>query len=43
MVRWLEAHDDEVRAALSRRGVVQLRIETNNEQRREQFDVLTTG
>jgi ribonuclease G len=41
MVRWLEAHEDEIRPALARRGVVQLRIETNNEQRRENFDVLT--
>jgi ribonuclease G len=43
MVRWLEAHDEEIRAALSRRGVAQLRIETSNEQRREHFDVQTAG
>jgi ribonuclease G len=41
MVRWLEVHENEIRMALARRGVIQLRIETNNEQRRENFDVLT--
>jgi ribonuclease G len=39
MVRWLEAHDGEIRGALLRRGVAQLRIEINGEQRRETFDV----
>jgi ribonuclease G len=43
MVRWLEAHEQEIRSALSRRGVAQLRIETNNEQRREHFDVHSAG
>lgn len=43
MVRWLEAHDDEIRAALSRRGVAQLRIEPSNDQRRENFDVQAAG
>jgi ribonuclease G len=43
MVRWLEAHEQEIRSALSRRGVAQLRIETNNEQRRENFDVYSAG
>jgi ribonuclease G len=43
MVRWLEAHEDEIRSALTRRGVVRLRFESNNEQRRENFDVETTG
>jgi ribonuclease G len=39
MVRWLETHEGEIHAALSRRGVAQLRIETGSEQRREIFDV----
>jgi ribonuclease G len=43
MVRWLEAHENEIRAGLSRRGVTQLRFESNMEQRREVFDVETTG
>ena len=43
MVRWLEAHEAEVRAGLSRRGVTQLRFESNMEQRREVFDVETAG
>ena len=41
--RWLEAHEAEVRAGLSRRGVTQLRFESNMEQRREVFDVETAG
>ncbi len=43
MVRWLEAHEAEIRAGLARRGVTQLRFESNMEQRREVFDVGTTG
>lgn len=39
MVRWLEAHQPEIHAALSRRGVAQFRIETHSEQRREIFEV----
>ena len=43
MVRWLEAHEDEIRSALARRGVARLRFEANTEQRRENFDVETVG
>jgi ribonuclease G len=43
MVRWLEGHEDEIRAALARRGVSRVRFESNNEQRRENFDVETAG
>jgi ribonuclease G len=45
MVRWLEMRQDEVLAALRRRGVMQVRFETkgNAEQRRENFDVETIG
>ena len=43
MVRWLEAHEDEIRSALVRRGVARLRFEANTEQRRENFDVETVG
>ena len=43
MVRWLEAHDDEVRTQLHRRGVNQLRLMTHTEQRRESFLVETEG
>ena len=41
MVRWLVAHEDEIRAALARRGVPRIRFEANTEQRRENFDVET--
>jgi ribonuclease G len=41
MVRWLEAHNDEIRSNLGRRGVTQLRFEVTTEQRREIFDVET--
>lgn len=43
MVRWLEAHEDEIRSSLARRGVQRLRFETNSEQRRENFDVENAG
>jgi len=43
MVRWLVAHEDEIRSALSRRGVARIRFEPNTEQRRENFDVETIG
>jgi len=43
MVRWLEAHEDEIRSALARRGVARIRFEPNTEQRRENFDVETLG
>jgi ribonuclease G len=41
MVRWLEAHEDEIRSALARRGVMRLRIEAHADQRRENFEVET--
>jgi len=41
MVRWLEAHEEEFRASLMKRGVARLRFEANTEQRRENFDVQT--
>jgi len=43
MVRWLEAHADEIRSALGRRGVMRYRIEAHSDSRRENFDVETTG
>jgi ribonuclease G len=43
MVRWLEAHEEEIRASLARRGVMRLRIDTHGDQRREAFDVETLG
>ncbi|HYM17745.1 MAG TPA: Rne/Rng family ribonuclease [Micropepsaceae bacterium] len=43
MVRWLEAHEAEIRAGLARRGVTQLRFESNMAQRREVFDVETAA
>jgi ribonuclease G len=43
MVRWLEAHLDEIRNALSRRGVMRYRIEAHSDSRRESFSVETTG
>lgn len=39
MVRWFETHEAEIRTALARRGVAQLRVESHTEQRREIFDV----
>jgi len=41
MVRWIEAHEDEIRNALTRRGVMRFRIEAHADQRRENFDVET--
>ena len=43
MVRWLEAHADEIRSALGRRAVMRYRIEAHSDSRRENFDVETTG
>ena len=43
MVRWLDAHEQEIRAALARRGVARINFEANNEHRRENFDVETVG
>ena len=41
MLRWLEAHEQEIRDGLARRGTAQLRFETSQEQRRESFEVST--
>jgi ribonuclease G len=41
VVRWLEAHEQEIRESLSRRGTAQLRFEQSAEQRREIFEVST--
>ena len=41
MVRWIESHEDEIRNALARRGVMRFRIEAHGDQRRENFDVET--
>jgi ribonuclease G len=41
MVRWLDAHADEIRAALTRRGVLRYRVEAHSDSRRESFDVET--
>jgi ribonuclease G len=43
MVRWLETHEAEIRAGLARRGVTQLKFESNMAQRREVFDVETAA
>jgi ribonuclease G len=43
MVRWIEAHVDELRGALARRGVMRFRIEAHADQRRENFDVETVA
>jgi ribonuclease G len=43
MVRWLDAHLDEIRGALSRRGVMRYRIEAHSDSRRESFSVETSG
>jgi len=43
MVRWIEGHEDEIRNALARRGVMRFRIEAHGDQRREGFDVETLG
>jgi ribonuclease G len=43
MVRWLQAHEGEIKLALSRRGVMRFRIEAHADQRRESFDVETAG
>ncbi|HEX3486543.1 MAG TPA: Rne/Rng family ribonuclease [Micropepsaceae bacterium] len=43
MVRWLEAHAEEIRSALARRGVARYRIEAHTDSRRESFDVETAG
>lgn len=41
VVRWLEAHEQEIREGLLRRGAGQLRFEPSAEQRREIFEVST--
>ena len=41
VVRWLEAHEKEIREGLSSRGAAQLRFEATQEQRREIFEVST--
>jgi ribonuclease G len=41
MVRWLEAHDQEIRARLRRRGVARFRYQPHTESRRESFTVET--
>ena len=43
MVRWREAHLDEIRNALSRRGVMRYRIEAHSDSRRESFSEETSG
>ena len=43
MVRWLDAHEAEIRAALAKRGAARVSFEANNEHRRENFDVETVG
>jgi ribonuclease G len=43
MVRWLESHLEEIRSALSRRGVMRYRIEAHSDSRRESFSVDTVG
>jgi ribonuclease G len=41
MVRWLDAHDREIRTRLARRGVVRVRFQPHSESRRESFAVET--
>ena len=41
VVRWLEAHEQEIREGLSRRGGAQLRFEATQDGRREIFEVST--
>lgn len=43
MVRWIEAHESEIRGALARRGVMRFRVEAHADQRRENFDVETVA
>ena len=43
MVRWIEAHADEIRMALNRRGVMRFRVEAHADSRRENFDVETAA
>jgi len=43
VVRWLEAHDEEVRPALARRGAARVSFEAREEFAREGFDVGTLG
>ncbi len=43
MVRWLDAHADEIKTALARRGIMRFRIETHADQRRESFEVETAA
>ena len=42
MARWLDAHDDDFRAALAKRGIMRVRIEHRSDTRREHFSVETT-
>jgi len=41
MVRWLDAHDEDFRAALTKRGIMRLNIERGTDTRRENFSVET--
>jgi ribonuclease G len=41
MVRWLDAHGDDFRAALARRGIMRFEIESSSDTRRENFSVET--
>jgi ribonuclease G len=43
VIAWLEAHDEEVRAALARRGAARVTYEANNAFAREGFDVGTAA
>ncbi len=43
MVRWIDAHRDEIRTALGRRGVMRYRVEAHADQRRENFSVETAA
>jgi hypothetical protein len=41
MVRWLDAHDEDFRAALRKRAIMRVRIEHGADTRREHFSVET--
>ena len=41
MVRWLDAHEEDFRAALAKRGIMRVKIERGSDTRRENFSVET--
>lgn len=41
MIRWLDAHDEDFRAALAKRGIMRVAVERGSDTRREHFSVET--